>query len=126
MSTNQAPQLPAPYRLLTDAEYDAAYARLAEAAHRHGRRLTATGIHEALTEALAVLGVFNPVPVPDPDGCTAQYLPHDAEEFGPDLLGHWQQCQEDPGHGTTDHDSGDLSWDDGTPGAVPARVEGEA
>ncbi|MBH1934122.1 hypothetical protein I5Q34_07405 [Streptomyces sp. AV19] len=108
-------------RILTDAEYDAAYARLTDAAYRHGSRLGTNAAHDVLTETLAAVGLFAPAPEPDLDTCTAQYLPTDIDLFGPDLLGQWQQCTDEPGH-ADHHDSIDLVWGDDSPGALPARA----
>ncbi|MDX3434408.1 hypothetical protein PV664_37070 [Streptomyces sp. ME01-18a] len=107
-------------RTLTEEEYELAYTRLTAIAHRNGSRLSRGTAHEALAETLAAIGVFTPAPEPEPDTCTALYLPHDTEEFGPDVFGAWQQCGDDPGHDGTDHDSGEVRWNDLLPGAVPA------
>lgn len=112
-------QPPAP-RILTEEEYDLAYERLADAAYRNGSRLGETAAHGALTETLAAIGVFIPAPDAEAHTCTARYLPHDAAQFDVDILGVWQQCADDPGHDGTEHDSGDLSWSDEHPGALPA------
>ncbi|MGW1839620.1 hypothetical protein [Streptomyces sp. NPDC002067] len=128
MSTNEkpSPRLPAPYRVLTDAEYDTAYARLTSAAQRHGSRLTAPAAHDALVATLAAAGVFLPAPEPDPDTCPARFLPYDGEDFGADMHGEWQQCADEPGHDGDSHDSGEIGWSDGAPGALPATAGGEA
>lgn len=125
MSTNATLQLPAPYRVLTDEEYDAAYAAAREAAQGSGQTVPYAVLDEMARAMLAAVGVFTPAPEPEPDACTAMYLPHDAEEFGPDLLGQWQQCADEAGHDGR-HDNGEVSWRDDLPGALPARTEGEA
>ncbi|MFD9850547.1 hypothetical protein [Streptomyces parvus] len=107
-------------RILTEEEYELAYERLTRAAYRNGSRLGEAAAHDALTETLAAVGVFIPAPDPEPDTCTARYLPHDADEFGPDILGVWQQCEDDPGHEGDRHESGEVSWPDEYPGALPA------
>ncbi len=116
-------QAPAPaVRILTEEEYDAAYDALRGAAYRHGSRLASRAVHEALTESLAVLGVFTPPIDADPEYCTALYLPTDPEAFGADMLGHWQQCADEPGHDGDDHDSGNTSWSDGDPNTIPSTA----
>lgn len=117
MSANQTPDRQ--LRILTDDEYERAYSRLRSAAFRHGSELGASAAQDVLTETLAAADVFLPAPAPEPQSCTALYLPHDPEQFGPDMLGVWQQCADETGHGV-DHDSGDMSWSDSMPGAVPA------
>ncbi|MEV0012879.1 hypothetical protein [Streptomyces sp. NPDC047973] len=112
-------QQPPPPRILTEEEYELAYKRLTAAAYRNGSRLGEGAAHDALTETLAAVGVFTPAPEPEPDTCAALYLPHDIAKFGPDTLGIWQQCGEDPGH-DGDHDNGEMGWGDRMPGAVPA------
>ncbi|WP_331719465.1 hypothetical protein [Streptomyces sp. NBC_01174] len=112
-------QQPSP-RILTDEEYELAYKRLRAAVDRNGSQLGETAAHEVLTETLAAVGVFIPAPEPEPDTCAALYLPHDIEEFGPDTLGVWQQCADDPGHDGAAHDNGEVTWRDAMPGAVPA------
>ncbi|MGW0786139.1 hypothetical protein [Streptomyces sp. NPDC002913] len=74
---------------------------------------------------VSVNGVFLPPPPPDPDTCTAQYLPHDPEEYGTDMLGEWQQCTDDPGHAGDYHENGEVGWPEGVPGSRPARTADE-
>ncbi|MFJ2110781.1 hypothetical protein ACIOEX_02440 [Streptomyces sp. NPDC087850] len=119
MTTNQTSTS---LRILTTEEYDRAYDRLTSAAYRHGSRLGDIAAHDALTETLAAIGVFTPAPDIEPFTCTARFVPNDAEQYEPDMLGVWQQCQDEPGHEGTDHDSGDLSWADDMPGALPPEA----
>ncbi|MFH8350225.1 hypothetical protein [Streptomyces sp. NPDC018045] len=121
------PQLPPPLRVLTWPQYEAAYARLTAAAHRYRLQLPGAAAAEMVTDALSAAGVFPPAPAPEPDTCGALYLPHDPQSqgFEPELLGEWQQCAGEPGHGGR-HDNGEFIWDDGMPGAVPARAQAEA
>ncbi|MGW2793596.1 hypothetical protein ACWC9H_27205 [Streptomyces sp. NPDC001251] len=114
-----APAAPA-VRILTGDEYRAAFDALRGATHRHGSRLGITAAHEALVETLAALRVFTPPLDPDPDSCTALYLPTDPDEYDADTLGYWQQCADEPGHDGDDHDSGDASWTDNDPHTRPA------
>lgn len=120
MSKNQTLaglHLPEGMRVLSAAEMRA----VRDAVHASARRQGVRGhvAEEIAFDSLAAAGVFNQPPAPDPDTCTAQYLPHDPEQFEADTLGVWQQCQDGPGHGA-DHDSGDTSWSDSTPGSLPA------
>ncbi|GAA2649939.1 hypothetical protein GCM10009864_12050 [Streptomyces lunalinharesii] len=55
-------------RALTPCEYEQAYERLTAVALRSGARLDADAAHDALTEALAVLGVAAPPVEPRPEG----------------------------------------------------------
>ncbi|MFD4021193.1 hypothetical protein [Streptomyces sindenensis] len=87
-----------------------------QAARRHGVRGHVA--EEIAYDALAAAGVFNEPPQPEPDTCTAQYLPHDPDAYEPDMLGVWQQCEDDPGHDGR-HDAGEASWPEGAPGSIP-------
>ncbi|MFH8350226.1 hypothetical protein [Streptomyces sp. NPDC018045] len=118
------PHLPAPLRILTPRQARAVHDAVRAAARRRGVRGEAAD--EISCDALAAAGIFLPPPGPAPDTCGARYLPHDAEEFGPELLGQWQQCTDEPGHPGHEHAAGDTEWDDGDPGAVPARPQTEA
>ncbi|MFE7665605.1 hypothetical protein [Streptomyces celluloflavus] len=109
-------------RILTHDEYDAAYARLKAQARLHGTQLSSNTAHAALTAALAMIDVYGPAPEPEPDTCTALYLPTNTEEDGPDILGVWQQCFFEPGHDDADGHESDCGWSDDMPGAIPART----
>jgi hypothetical protein len=114
-------QPPAP-RILTDDEYERVYRAAVDAAGPHTSSLGRYTLGEIVAATLAAAQVFEPAPEPDPDTCSALYLPHDPEEFGPDALGAWQQCEGQPGHDGTTHDSGEMEWTDAMPGALPART----
>ncbi|MGW2793594.1 hypothetical protein ACWC9H_27195 [Streptomyces sp. NPDC001251] len=115
--------LPAPMRVMSAQEARRVHDAVRAAARR--RQVTASAADEVSYDALAAAGVFlAPDPLDDPDLCTARYLPHDPDEFGPDLLGVWQQCADEPGHDGDDHDTGELNWRDGMPGAIPATTPG--
>ncbi|MGW5120633.1 hypothetical protein ACWEQ8_35145 [Streptomyces noursei] len=59
-------------RNLTRDEYEQAYHRLTAVAIRYGVQLDPGVAHNALTEALAAIGVLAPAPEPEPEGrCTA-------------------------------------------------------
>ncbi|MEU3726554.1 hypothetical protein [Streptomyces sp. NPDC031705] len=52
---------------------------------------------EALTAALASLGILTPPPAPGPETGTALFAdPH----------GQWWQCDDEPGHAAEYHDAG--------------------
>lgn len=120
MSTKQTYEvsLPEGMRLLTPTERRAVHAAVREAARRHGVGTVAAD--EISYDALAAAGVFLPPDAPDPDMCTARYLPHWPEEAAGGMLGVWQQCADEPGHDGTDHDSGEFCWSDGDTGTLPA------
>jgi len=102
-----APKEPA-LRMLTDAEYDAAFSR-ADTEARH--KVPGTTLAAIVSGVLATVGILAPPPEPDDDTCTAQ---------APDPDGEWWQCQREP-HDDGRHDAGDLAWTDDLPNAVPAR-----
>uniref|UniRef100_UPI003F4969C4 hypothetical protein n=1 Tax=unclassified Streptomyces TaxID=2593676 RepID=UPI003F4969C4 len=106
-------------RILTPPEMRAIHDGVRAAARRHG--VSGEAADEIGFDALAAAGLFLPPPDPDPDTCGALYLPHEIGAFEPDMLGQWQQCEDEPGHPGDEHTSGDTEWDDGRPGAVPAR-----
>ncbi|MFF4291016.1 hypothetical protein ACFY0R_37835 [Streptomyces sp. NPDC001633] len=121
MSTNPTPalpQLPDGMRILSHQDMRAVRDAAHAAARRHGVRGHLA--EEIAFDALAAAGVFNQPPEPEPDTCSAMFLPHQREEFTPDMLGVWQQCADEPGH-VDDHDSGNTNWVDGMPGTLPAR-----
>ncbi|SEF16384.1 hypothetical protein SAMN05428942_7259 [Streptomyces sp. 2112.2] len=122
MSTKPTPTLPAPYRIATEDEYDRARQTAALIARRYGNAIGGAGLDHIVAATLAAVGVFEPAPEPEPDTCTALYLPHDPEEFGPDIFGIWQQCGHEPGHDPADGHEYDCGWDDDLPGAIPART----
>ncbi|MFJ8166520.1 hypothetical protein ACIRBY_37150 [Streptomyces sp. NPDC096136] len=114
------PPVPA-VRILTKAEYQQAYERMTGSASRSGNRL-GRAAYEVLDETLAAIGVFAPAPHPNPDTCTALYLPTDHEEFDRHVFAQWQQCTDEPGHDGDEHDNGEVNWADGMPGAIPATA----
>jgi hypothetical protein len=123
MSTNVTATpvpLPAPLRILSADEYDAAV----KAAVRAARSVKRATVAEIANAVLAEVGLFSPPDEPDeldPEFCTSQCLPFDAEEAAAGMLGVWQQCGDEPGHDGNGHDSGEFSWTDGMPGTVPAQ-----
>lgn len=120
MPTSPTPQIPAPYRLLTDDECEAPFAALQEAAAAYGQSFPYAAAMDMVQAVLATVGVFMPPPEPEPDTCTAQYLPTDPElHHGSGLHGQWQQCAEEPGHAGR-HGRGGIGWADDAPGAVRA------
>ncbi|ONI48513.1 hypothetical protein [Streptomyces sp. IB2014 011-1] len=122
MSKNQTYSglhLPDGMRVLSAAEMRRVHDAASAAARRHGVRGYIAA--EIVFDALATAGVFNEPLSPDPDTCTAQYLPHDPAEFDADTLGVWQQCDEEPGH-DDDHDSGEIGWPEGAPGSLPPKA----
>ncbi|MYV63866.1 hypothetical protein GTW37_36700 [Streptomyces sp. SID4931] len=106
-------------RVLTAREMRAVRDAAHAAVRRHGVRGHVA--EEIAYDALAAAGVFNEPPQPDPDTCTAQFLPHNSDAFEPDVLGVWQQCEDDPGHDGR-HDSGDTNWLDGAFGSIPPGI----
>ncbi|MEU5959261.1 hypothetical protein [Streptomyces sp. NPDC047525] len=122
MPTDPTVPLPDGMRVLSDAEYDAAF----KALRGHVDYPAVASPADALTDTLAAIGVFLPPLDPEPDTCTALYLPHRADQVTADVLGVWQQCADEPGHDPADvHDSGEFEWRDGDMGAVPARPADE-
>lgn len=97
---------PAPRRVLTNDEYEAAYL----AAARSRRPIDGT-----LEAAFATVGVLTPPPPPEDDACTSLYADDD---------GTWWQCEEQPGHDGT-HDCGDCAWTDDAPDAIPPRPDND-
>lgn len=139
MSKKQTPTAADSVRILDRDEYTTAVAAARAALDRfHPRpRLDHGMLEELTTAALAAVGVFEPAPVPEslvPDTCTALYLPHETDLYGPhapdhhrNLLGQWQQCAAAPGHDDDGwHHGPNLSWRDTDPCAVPARTEARA
>ncbi|MGW2724907.1 hypothetical protein [Streptomyces sp. NPDC001492] len=128
MSTNptpKTPELPDGMRVLSHREMRAVHDAVRTSARRAGVRGHLAD--KIADDTLAAVGVFNQPPTPDPGECTAQYLPHDADEFGESgLLGVWQQCADEPGHDGDEHDNGEVTWRDTYPGALPARPAKEA
>ncbi|MGW3091728.1 hypothetical protein [Streptomyces sp. NPDC001108] len=122
MTSNQTTSFP---RILTDEEYDRAYDALRDNGQRLGYQISHTATAEMVFHVLASVGVFLPAPTPDTDTCTALYLPHDPDEYGAELLGEWQQCEDEPGHEGTFHESGNTGWPEGAAGSVPARTADE-
>ncbi|MFI6874914.1 hypothetical protein ACIBL6_15890 [Streptomyces sp. NPDC050400] len=77
-------------------------------------------VHYALTDVLAVLGIFLPPPKPWSDMCTALYLVHTEEYVDTGQLGTWVQCELDACHPADTHEGEDIEWSDNQPGAVMA------
>ncbi|MGW1666466.1 hypothetical protein [Streptomyces microflavus] len=115
----QVTHLPEGMRVLSATEMRKVHDAARQAAHRHGVRGHAAD--EIAYDALAAAGIFNGPSQVDPDTCTAQYLPHDPDAFGPDMLGVWQQCADDPGHDGR-HDNGEANWSEGAPGSIPPGI----
>ncbi|MGX1976859.1 hypothetical protein [Streptomyces kronopolitis] len=123
MSTNPTltvPQLPDGMRILSHQEMRAVRDAVHAAARRQGIRGHLA--EEIAHDALAAAGVFNQPPEPEPDECTAMFLPHQREQVTSDMLGVWQQCGDAPGHPDDEHDNGEFTWADRMPGALPART----
>ncbi|MEU7230032.1 hypothetical protein [Streptomyces chrestomyceticus] len=116
------PHLPAPMRLLSQPELRAVHDGVRAAARRRG--VTGEAADEISFAGLAAAGLFLPPPAPDPHTCTALYLPHEPGAYVPEMLGQWQQCDDEPGHEDV-HSNGDTEWSDDTPGAVPAGTTTE-
>ncbi|MFF7146065.1 hypothetical protein ACFZB5_33530 [Streptomyces nodosus] len=105
---------PAP-RILDDDEYEAAYAAARGTLGRHAARVGSVVLAEALTVALAAVGILAPAPEPDPDTCPEMFA---------DREGDWHQCAEDPGHDPADgHNDGEWSWPHGDTYARPEPDE---
>lgn len=123
MSTNPTVTpvpLPAPLRILDDAEYDQAVTAAREAGRRDN--VGTVTAEDMASAALIAVGLFPPPDTEqlDTDCCTAQLLPWESEAVDVNSLGVWQQCGDEPGHDGDDHDNGEFSWSDGQPGTVPA------
>lgn len=108
------PQLPDHMRILTKAEYEQLHVALEPHVAPRER------VHHALTDTLAVLGLFLPPPKPWSDMCTALYLVHTDQFADTGQLGMWIQCDLDPNHATDTHEGEDIVWSDTLPGAVRA------
>ncbi|MEU1121848.1 MULTISPECIES: hypothetical protein [unclassified Streptomyces] len=127
MTTPPAVTLPDGMRVLTREQMRAVHEAVRDAARRH--RVDGQTADEISFSALAAAGQFLPPPDPESDTCSALHLPHQANEVTADVLGVWQQCADEPGHHGHYHESdgGELGWNDGDLGAVPARpVDEEA
>ncbi|WP_331718314.1 hypothetical protein [Streptomyces sp. NBC_00134] len=121
MSTNPTPDLPRlpdGMRVLSHEEMRRVHDAVHAVASRHG--VFAPVADEISYDALAAAGIFIQPHTPEPDECTAMYLPHTADVTA-DMRGVWQQCADEVGHDGDDHDSGEFGWRDGDMGAVPAR-----
>ncbi|WP_125264861.1 hypothetical protein [Streptomyces alboflavus] len=123
MTTPPTVTLPEGMRLLSHEQMRAVHDAVREAARRVG--VPGHKADEISYSALAAAGQFVQPPDPEPDTCTALYLPHQAAAVTADILGVWQQCGDDPGHGGDDHDSGDFGWSDSDTGALPAHTADE-
>ncbi|MGW3511198.1 hypothetical protein [Streptomyces sp. NPDC000994] len=104
--------------ILGDDEYEAAYAAARGTLGRHAARVGSVVLADALTAALAAVGILTPAPAPDPDECPAMFA---------DLTGEWHQCTEDPHHDPADgHSDGEWSWPHGDTYARPEPDEDDA
>ncbi|AVH58403.1 MULTISPECIES: hypothetical protein [Streptomyces] len=91
-----------PRRILTEDEYEAAYAAARRAFGRYTFGTVSPAVDEAVTAALATVGILTPAPEAEPDTCPAMFA---------DPNGMWWQCAEDVDHDPADgHDAGDWSW----------------
>lgn len=126
MSMNQTPsrlfRLPEGMRVLSHEDMRAVHGAVREAARQH--RVNGASADDITYTVLAVAGCFVQPPEPDPDTCTALFLPHQREQVTPELLGVWQQCTDDVAHDPADgHNNEAFSWRDGEMGAVPRTLE---
>jgi hypothetical protein len=117
MSKNEtpyAPHLPDGLRVVSAAEWDAMHLAMEPYISED------VEIADALTDTLAVLGLFAPPGQPRPGRCTAQFLPHQREPLAAGMIPNWLQCVYEGGHSSAAHENGEFTWHDGDMGAVPA------
>ncbi|MEU3096877.1 hypothetical protein ABZ690_19325 [Streptomyces sp. NPDC006967] len=102
-------------RILTEDEYETAYRAARYALGVHAPRIGRTTIDDAVTAALATIGVLTPQPEPEPGSCPVMFADHE---------GDWRQCAEPSGHDPADgHNDGEWSWPDGQTYATPDEDE---
>ncbi|KOG85998.1 hypothetical protein [Streptomyces varsoviensis] len=71
-------------------------------------------VEEVVTTVLAGAGFLTPPPEPEPGQCSALF---------PDEVGDWWQCEGEPGHDPAEgHDTGEWSWPNDAPEAIPPRA----
>jgi hypothetical protein len=128
MTTNPV-MIPGPFRVLDRDEYLTAVSAAVSAMNYFPSRppLDYGMAEEIVSAALAAVGVFSPIPVPESlePSCTALYLPNVPDQFDASIFGEWQQCADEPGHEGDYHENPDVGWSDGSPGSVPAGAADE-
>jgi hypothetical protein len=101
-------------RILTEHEYGTAFEEADAAARAAGITVPPSALADMVFAVFFSVGLLIPPPEPDTEAGTCAAL------FA-DPTGEWWQCELEPHDSASKHDTGEWTWDDDSPNAIPAR-----